>query len=513
MTLLNRLISLLTVVAVLGTATPESPAAPADKTVNMAIFWLDGDIEPTLAWHGWTLTRCGIGENLVQIDENLSYKPVIAESWEQPDALTTVFKIRDGVVFQNGKKADAAACKASIERALNITDRKDVQVPVDTITAAGNTLTIKTTRPYATLLNVLADPVFIIVDADAAAKDPDGFRFRPVCTGAFKVEEFFPGTGMTLKKHAGHWKGEPRADRVNVKYISDANTRTMAMQSGELDFAAQISPADLNILKKDPKLKVLTGPNLRVFFVRTNFTHPWMKIPEFRRAVRHAIHKDIYAEKIARGIPARGPFNKMLPFGHQGEDAYPYDAEKAKQLLDGAGIIDTDGDGIRELDGRNIVLQYICMTNHGARARNIGIAMQSELKKVGIGLEVKQMENFAEAVKQRRFDFLFERWTSAPTLDPQYFLESGFKTGARGNAGKYSNPAYDALLAELDHTLDRDARNRLGAKGARMLMEDAAAIFFFYEKGNVVHNRRIAGIHKFISEIYYIDERLRFADE
>ena len=83
--------------------------AAQEKTVNMAIFWLDGDIDPISAWHGWTLTRTGVGENLVQVDENLQFKPSIAEKWEQTDERTTRFIIRDGVTFHNGRTVDAAA--------------------------------------------------------------------------------------------------------------------------------------------------------------------------------------------------------------------------------------------------------------------------------------------------------------------------------------------------------------------------------------------------------------------
>ncbi len=488
-------------------------AVQQDKTVNMAIFWLDGDIEPTSAWHGWTLTRIGVGENLIQIDENLQFKPGIAESWEQIDDTTTVFTIRDGVTFHNGAKADAAAVKASLERAISITDRKDMQPPIESITTDGKKLTIKTKRPYATLLNLLADPVFIIVDVKAADQAGDNFKFKPIATGPYKVDAFLPEKGINLSKYSGYWKGEPGVDKIIVKYISDGTTRTMALQSGELDFAPQISGADLEILEKDPKLKVLSGPNLRVFLLRPNFTHPWMQVPAFRKAIRYAIQKDVYAEKIAKGIAARGPFNNMLPFGLEGDDPYPYNPQKARELLDSAGIVDSNGDGIREFAGKNIELLFIYMANHGARAKNIATAMQSELKKVGIALNIQQMENYAEAQKQGKFDFLFERWTSAPTLDPQYFLEASFKTEARGNAGKYSNKDFDALLNELDHTLDKAKRNELGAKGSRMLMDDAAAIFLFYERGNVVHNKRIDGVYKFTSEIYYIDDRLKFSDK
>ena len=489
--------------------------AAQEKTVNMAIFWLDGDIDPISAWHGWTLTRTGVGENLVQVDENLQFKPSIAEKWEQTDERTTRFIIRDGVTFHNGRTVDAAACKASLERALNESDRADIKFPVESISAEGRVLTIKTKQAYPTLLNMLADTVFIIVDAEAAKQAGPDFKFKPICTGAFKVESFSPQTGLVLSAHQAHWKGKPKVDRVNAKYISDAKSRSMALQSGELDFAAQIMPADLPILQKDPKLQVLSGPNLRIFLLRINMAHPIMHDPVFRQALHYAIQKDVYAEKIAHGIPARGPFSEVLDFGHRGADSYPYNPEKAKALLDQLGYRDSNGDGIREFQGKNIVLQYLYATNHGAEAKNIGIAMQQDLKKVGIGLETQQMENYASAAQAGKFDFLYERWTSAPAVDPQYFLDSAFKTGSSslgaGNVGRYSNKALDALIDEMSTVSDREKRNELGRKGAQILMDDVAAIFLFYQTGNVVYNKRIDGIHRFVSEIYYIDDRLRLA--
>ncbi|USD64284.1 ABC transporter substrate-binding protein [Vibrio sp. SCSIO 43136] len=486
-------------------------ASDSDKTVNMALFWLDGDVEPTSGWNGWTLSRCGVGENLVQIDENLKFKPMIASSWKQLDELTTEFTIREGVVFHNGEKVDAAAVKASLERVANITDRKDLELPIESIQADGMRLVVTLKYPYATLLNELADPLYTIIDANAAQGN-DNFRFQPIATGAFKVESFNAETGLVLKKHAEYWNGEPSIETINVKYIQDAAARSMALQSGELDLATQISPMDLKILQNDPKLNVLTGPNLRIFFLRTNFDHPWMQVPQFRQAIRHAIRKDVYAERIAGGIPARGPFTELLPFGLGGDDVYAYDLDKAKSLLDQAGIKDTNGDGFREFEGKKLTLKYVSMTHHGAVAKNIGIAMQSELKKVGIDVEVLQMENHVEVAKQGQFDFIYERWTSAPTLDPQYFLESSFKTGARGNVGGYSNPELDALLAKLERVTDKEQRNELGKQGSKLLMEDAAGIFLFYQQGNLVHNKRIEGIYKFISEIYYVDDRIKLAE-
>ena len=490
-------------------------ARAAEKTVNMAMFWMEADLDP-MKGYNWLLTRTGAGENLIQIDENLQFKPSIAERWEKVDALTTRFFIREGVTFHNGRKVDAAAVKASIERVLAETDRSDVKFPVESITAEGATLTIKTKEPVPTLLNMLADTTFIIVDAQAAKEMGDRFKFKPVCTGAFKIESFTPNKGLTLSAHEGHWSGRPHVDKINAPYIPDAKTRSLALQSGELDLATQLAPMDLAVLQKDPKLTTLVGPNLRIFMLRFNMDRKLLQSLPFRQAVHHAIQRDLYAEKIASGAPARGPFNELMAFGWKGADSYPYDPEKAKALLDQAGIKDTNGNGIREFEGKDITLTYLYATNHAPDAKNIGLAMQADLKKAGIGMELVQMDNYAEATKAGKYDLVYERWTSAPTMDPQYFIEASFKTdpgAVTGNRGHYSNPELDALIAELAGELDLEKRNELGRKGSKMLMDDVPAIFLFYQNGNVVYNKRLDGVYRFPSEIYYIDDRLKLAGD
>lgn len=477
-----------------------------EKTLNLSLFWLDSNIEPTEGWNGWTLTRLGIGESLVQFDENMNLKPVIAKSWEQVDETTTVFHIRDGVKFHNGNPVDAEAVKNSIERALNISDREDVKFPVESITAEGQTLTIKTEKPFATLLNNLADPVFTIVDTSVA--DSDDFKYKPVATGAFKVIEFTPDIGLTLHKHEEHWSGEIGVDVVNVKYIQDASTRTMALQSGEIDFATQIGAKDLTLFENNEDFNVQKGPNLRIFLLRLNMEKPYMKSLAFRQALSYGIDKETYATKIVNGIPAKGPFNELLSFGHTEEDSYVYNPEKAKKLLDEAGFIDTNGNGIREMDGEDIILKFISRTNHGSDANNIGTAMQAQYKEIGIGLEVIQVENYDSFAKSGDFDLLWERWTSAPTADPQYFLEASYTTGSKGNYGNYSNKELDEIIHQLDNTLEKNERDQLGKKGAKILMDDVASLFLYYQEGTVVTRNNVEGVYRFISEIYYIDERV-----
>lgn len=488
-------------------------AAENDKTtddkkeLNMALFWLDSNIEPTEGWHGWTLTRTGVGENLVQIDENMEFKSVLAESWEQVDDTTTVFNIREGIRFHNGSLVDANAVKASIERSLALTDREDIKFPIDSITADGQTLTIKTTIPFATLINNLADPVFIIVDAKAAENNEE-FKYNPIATGAFKVINFDAEKGLTLHKHDTHWSGDIAVDVVNAKYIPDDATRVMALQSGDVDLATQIPAKDLTLFENNDQFVVQKGPNLRIFLLRLNMTTSYMQNLAFRQALSYGMDKETYTTKLVNGLPAKGPFNDMLPFGYKGNDYYQYDPEKANDLLDQLGFVDKDGDRIREAAGKNIVLKYVFATNHGNDAKNIGVAMQDQYKEIGIGLDIIQVENYADIAESGDYDLLWERWTSAPTADAAYFLEASYKTGAAGNQGHYSNTKFDAITDQFKSALDKEQRDELGIEGTTLLMEDVASLFMYYQEGTVVTNKKVQGVPRFISEIYYIDERV-----
>ena len=295
---------------------------------------------------------------------------------------------------------------------------------------------------------------------------------------------------------------------MNVKYIQDGTTRAMALQSGEIDLATQIQTKDLGLFENDADYVVYKGPNLRVFILRLNMDKPYMSHKAFRQALSYGMDKATFATQIVGGIPAKGPFNDSLPFGYNGDDYYVYNPEKANELLDSEGFVDTDGDGIRECDGENIVLKYVSRTNHGIDANNVGIAMQSQYKAIGIDLEVIQVENYSEMAKTGDFDMLWERWTSAPSADPEYFLTSCYKSDSAGNYGNYSNDAFDTLCNTLEDTKPKTERENLGVKGSEMLIEDVASLFLYYQEGNVVTRKNVGGVYRFISEIYYIDDRI-----
>lgn len=506
---------LLTSLALAGCSGDEAKKTKADTEtenshLNMAFVMNDfTELEPTYDWNGWNLTRMGIGENLVQIDENLNFKAVIAESWENVDELTTTFVIREGVTFHNGKTVDAAMVKASLERALALTNREDVKIPVDSITAEGQLLTIKTTTPYPTLINNLADPVYIIVDAEAYKENPTAFEKNPIATGPFKLKAITSAAEVDLVKHDTHWSGDIAVDTINVKGIPDDATRVMALQSGEVDFITQVAAKDVALFENNDDYTVLRGPNLRVFQLGINMRQPYMQNLSFRQALAYGLNKEMYAEKLVSGTPATGPFTSSLSFGYKAEDMYQYDLEKANAILDQEGFIDTDANGIRETNGQDIVLKYVLNTGHGNEAKNVAVAVQDDYKKIGLGVEIVQVENYNDMVNNGDYDLVWERWTSAPTADPAYFIEANYLSGAVGNKGGYHNPEIDAIVEQFNVTFDKEQRDALGVKATEILLEDVPTLFMYYADGTVITRSNVKGVERFMSEIYYIDERVK----
>lgn len=481
--------------------TTTSSASEATK-LTMAHNSSFTTLDPISAWAGWQLTRFGIGEGLVKFDANMQLQPMIAKEWKAVDDRTTTFTLREGVTFHNDKPVDAAAVKASIERAIAETDRADIVIPIERIDADGLTLTITTTKPFPLLLNNLADPVYTIIDVTE-----DNIEETPVATGPFEVETMATEQ-LTLAQHDDYWNGASTIEEITVKSIPDDSTRTMALQSGEVDFIAHVSPGDAALFENNDAYTVLKGPNLRVIQLGLNMDKPYMQSLPFRQALAHALQKDVYAQQLADAIPAKGPFTSELNFGRTEDDVYRYDVAKANALLDTAGFVDTDNNGIREHNGEDIVLDYLLTTAHGTVAKNVAVAIQDDYKKIGIGVNISQLENVSDLLAQGDYDILWEGWTSAPTADPAYFLQANYSDQAILRKGSYTSEAMDAFIAQLDTTFDQQQRYEIGQQAVQLLLEEVPTIFLYYQQGIIVTKSEVTGIERYMSEIYYIDEKV-----
>lgn len=452
---------------------------PADTTtgtkhVNAALSYMEPGLDPSNGTYGWVTIRMGVTECLVKLNDRVEVEPLLATEVKNVDALTWEITIRDGVSFSNGTPVTAETVKQCLERTLKLSSRAVDLSKISTMEADGQTLTVKTSEPNGAFKNNLCEPVFSIYDASQSDED---MNHDVIGTGPFKVTAFVPEQSAELAKNEKYWGGEVGLDTVSITYISDAEARKMALQSGELDIATNIDMASVTLFSDASQYNVSTSDSLRVYNARINTKEVSpLKDAVLRKALSYAVNREAYAELIG-GSPAHGVFADAAPFGNKTVTAVlTYDKGKAIQMLDNAGYVDVNSDGIREnKDGSELKLIFMVKGSFGSSdADIIATAMQSDFKAVGINMELQSMESSGHSEPNTYWDFYTIQNNTATTGDPQSFLQSLY---ASDSAIGYHSDKIDEIIAKLNGTFDIQERYKLAAEATQHLNENAADLY------------------------------------
>ena len=484
-------------------------------TLRVGVTNFADSLEPTENAFGWVVMRYGMGETLTKFDEKMNIQPWLAEKWTiSDDKLTWTFKIRDGVKFSNGNPLTAEAVKASIERAFAKNTRAATFFKYTEIKADGQNLIIKTDKPAPSMPGYLADPLFLIVDV-SAEKDRDFAKQGPICTGPYVCESFVKEKAV-MKKNPNYWDGEVPFETVEIPSIDDPNTRAMALQSGEVDMAVNIAPGDVGLFNDTGKYHVDKIASLRTVLARIN-EKGILGDPKVRAAFISMCDRKSYNEVILKGtfIEGKAPVPPSLDYGFdQLSDPNHYDIERAKTLLDEAGWKDTDGDGIRDKDGKPLSVDFI-VYNSRAELPIYAEAVQADGKKIGFDVKVKTVDyNLLDKIGiNGEYDLLISNIITANTGDPEIYLNWYWRTNKDGdnqqNGSGYSNPVYDAKCAALAVEFDPAKRRQLMIEMQQILLNDAAALFLGYPETNIISSTKITGATMYPSDYYWITNKIR----
>ena len=487
-------------------------------TLKVGVTNFADTLEPTQNYFGWVVMRYGLGECLTKFDEKMNIIPWLAESWStSEDRLTWTFKIRGDVKFSNGDQLTAEAVKQSIERSFAKNTRAATFFEYESITADGQNLIIKTKKPLPGMPGYLADPLFIIVDV-AAESGRDFSKEGPICTGPYMVESFVKERAV-MKKNPNYYSEVPY-ETVEIPSIDDPNTRAMALQAGDVDVAVNIAAGDIDLFKNNDKFVIDEISSLRVVLARMN-QNPGriLNDPKVRAAFISGCDRETYNKVLLKDtfIPGKAPVPPSLDYGFdQLKDPNAYNPERAAKLLDEAGWKDSDGDGIREKDGKKLELDFV-VYNSRAELPLYAEAVQSDLKKLGFDIKINTVDyNLIDNMGIKgEYDLLISNITTANTGDPEIFLTWYWKTNTDGNnpqnGSGYSNPEYDSKLEQLSMEFDAAKRRELIIELQQILLNDSASIFFGYPQTNIINNKKITGVKMYPSDYYWITNKIKFA--
>lgn len=402
-------------------------------------------------------------DTLVRRDED-QFLPGLATSWETPDPLTWVFKLRTGVTFHDGTPFVAGDVVASLERLVaGGGPGANLWSTLDSVTASEqHEVTITTTAPLGPMLTNLG----LLFIGPAGRMEEAGFWNRPVGTGVFKVEEFVPDGYVFLTANEDYWGGRPSLDRLEFRQIPEASSRLTALVTGEIDITYDIPPDQLSSLSSAGGITIEAVPSYTYYFIWfNNSLEPFTDV-RVRRAMWHALDLDAIAGDLFSGLGqvANSPIPQPV-FGSGDElQQYRYDPALARQLLAEAGY----SNGFKT----SIQWNSECCPNIRAMTQ----AMVSYWRDIGVEVELLEKERAVWLA-----DLLALNWelniqtNTVLTGDADFTLGRLYTTQA--NRLGYSNQAVDQWLADARSALDQNVRADLYARAARQIWEDAAGIF------------------------------------
>ncbi len=494
-----------------GTAGSD-PAQGGELTIGVTSF--ADTLEPTEQYFSWVVSRYGVGETLVRFDENGELTPCLAESWEaSDDRLTWTFHIREGVKFSNGDEMTPDMVKASLERTFEMSDRASTFFEPASIEVDGQQLKITTSEPVAILPGSLADPLFLIVDTNV---DDSTFAMEgPICTGPYAVESFSPTDACVVVRNEYYWDGEVPLDRVTFKCVDDQTTRSMALQTGEIDIAYNLKTENLVEFEGRSDYNIQKLESLRSTYAFMNQNGALGDLA-LRQALIRALDKETYCSVLLEGgaTPGKAPVPPTLDFGFDElNDENTYDPEGAKKLLADAGYVDLDGDGFVETpSGEPLDLEFVIYTSR-EELNVYAQAAQANLKDVGIRVTLNTVsyETLLDMRDSGSFDLLVWNMLVANTGDPEKYLRENWYSTSPSNQAGYSNAEVDKLLDQLAAEFDEGARRRLVMQIEQHIMDDAATVFFGYETTYIFSNTRVTGVKMYPMDYYWLTKDIALA--
>lgn len=408
--------------------------------------------------------QSNIFEGLVALTPDMELRTQLAESWECPDELTWVFKIRSGISFHDGTRLTAEDVAFSIDRARMYPGSayKGNFTLVTAVEASGdNTVRITTSRPCPVLLNKLIN-IFIVPRSAMEHFGDDGFDRSPVGTGPYRFTSFPQGGPMVLERWKDYWGEQPMAERMVIKSWLDIDSVTAMLASGQVDIVTQINEVQARLLMRSAEsgYRVIKHPGLLMRYLGVNCRNPMLADRRVRKAVALSVDRKEIVDKAYGGFAI--PASQLVTAGRFGFDPklpqLDYDTVQARKLLRKAGYP----------HGIDLVLAL-------PSTSDLGVLIKKQMEPSGIRLSLKPMdrEEFLKAVDTAS---LFLLGALSQSIDAADLLEDAIhsRTGGYGhtNRGRYSNPKVDLLIERATQISEQSQRLKVLQEIMGMVMED-----------------------------------------
>jgi oligopeptide transport system substrate-binding protein len=446
-----------------------------------------------------------IFSGLVRLDKDLKIQPDIAERWDiSPDGTVYTFHIDPDATFHDGRPVLADDFKLSWERALrpetasivaenflgDIVGAKDLSrgraEAVSGIRVVDDStleVTIDSPKPY--FIYKMAYTTAFVVDTRQIEANPRRWTQKPNGTGPFKLREWALGERLILDAYERHHLGPPKLQ--TVRFILEGGSALVEYQDGDIDVTG-IGLDDLESIQdpgNDLNDEYVQTPRQSLDYIGFNTTAKPFDDPKVRQAFAMAVDRQKIAEVILKdAVPvATGILMPGVPGYTPDDKTYPYDPERARQLLSESQYADDLGE--------------ITLAESGAGA-TVGPTTEAIIQywrdNLGVEVQIQQAESgtFFDDIDEGRYQMFHLGWIM-DYPDPEDVLDILFHTASRQNNSRYTNAEIDAKLEEARVEQNVEARLALYQDIERQLIEDAAWIPMFFDTSHALVKPYVSG--------------------
>jgi peptide/nickel transport system substrate-binding protein len=439
---------------------------------------------------------------LVRLDDNMAIVPDLAESWENPDNVTYVFKLRKGVLFHNGRELKAEDVQYTLNRILDPKTASPGRSYITLIKAIDvvdpYTVRITLASPLPSLLDGLCSNNLAIVPKEEVEKNGN-LQKVAVGTGAFMLKEWLPDNSMTLVKNPNYFeKGYPLVDKVIYRVIPEQASLYAGLRSGDLDIATISDGATVRMAAKDKSVVVMSKPGLNMRIFSFNTSRKPFDDARVRFAFALTLNRDeIIAAAEFGSAQKTGPLPVSAAEWALPPDKLPAaqpDIDRAKTLLAEAGY------------PNGFTFKLVCSTTYEGGLAVAQVA-QEQLKKIGVTaqLEVVEWGVYIDRWTKRDFDTMIE--LRGGSAEPDRFLYRTFHSTGGVNNFLFKDADVDKLL-DLGRSLTRKAERKVTYdKLQALLTERAPAVFLYCPYENQVLGAKTKGF-KLVGNgsLYYLTQ-------
>jgi peptide/nickel transport system substrate-binding protein len=472
----------------------------------------------------WIAANNNILEPLLTYNwQQVKMEPLLAESYEiSGDGLEITYVIRDDVHFSDGIPVTADDVMFTYETIMNpavdASNFANMYEVIDSVVKV-NERTVKfiMKRPYFKALELTSfwdigiHPKHIYEFDDAA--EFNNRVSNPVGSGPYVFEKWDHGSKIVLSRNKNYWGRKPRLKKVIYRFIPNDVARLQALRAYEVDmiipsqeqFAELLADEEFN---EEFDCIKYWNPGAPFYFIGWNQEVPFFADRKVRLALTHLVNRPQIVSELLKGMAEEttGPF---FIKGNQNDPAvkpWPYDIEKGKKLLEEAGWVDTDGDGIRDKDGVPFRFKFMYDSINHFYKRLVKL-VKDDFARAGIDVVPDPFEwsIIMEKVVSRDFEVISMGWGGDILEDVYQIFHSSQSKNRGNNYVGFSSKEADSIMEQIRLTMDEGLRDELSRELHGILHHEQPYTFIYARPTFRLVDKRFENVNVHYMGLNYLE--------